>query len=38
MLSKSPWNPGGRDFYATGIKMVISHRQKCVDCTDFYFD
>ena len=38
MLSNSPWNPGGIDFYATGINKVISHWQKCVDCTDSYFD
>ena len=26
------------DFYATGIKKLISHWQKCVDCNGSYFN
>ena len=27
-----------KDFYPTGVSRLISHRQKCVDCNDSYFD
>ena len=38
MVSRSSPNPEAWVFYALGINKLISHWQKCVDCSSSYFD